>query len=735
MTSLIGLTICGWIGGVLTVAAARAEPCSNQSLRNGPSESLPDCRAYEQVSPVAKGGYDAISRVSFLQYAAQAAPTGEGVVYMGDGPFPGALGSFFPDAHLSTRNSAGWQTSDVTPPSSAATPSVGLATGVVGYDFSEDLSQLVVKVISQPLAPLSAGNEGLFNLFLQRNGSYSLVNTPAPSEFAPEGEECYRSAECFAYYDIAAFAGASSNFDRILFETNDSLLGTGAPGGFVENLYETSDGQVHLVGILPDGAIASGGAQPGAGGSAAVETTAISPKRWSDVNHAISADGTRILFRAIADGGAPDPSQSGMAELYDRIDGSRTVEISAPAAGATPANTNPEPAQFWSASRDGSLAFFTSSAELTTNSKTGSENNSSDIYRYDVTSGALTDLTVDTNPIDASTGAGVQGVAGVSEDGSYVYFVATGQLVSGKGVDGQSNLYLWHEDASTHASELKFIATLAEGDSEDWTSTPANLRAYVTPDGRHLAFMSLNSLTGYSHQANSEVYEYSAETGGLVCASCNPNGAAPVGSAFTGATPQELASTAFHQPRVLSDDGGRLFFSSPDPLLPGNATPSTKLYEYEQLGVGSCQTAHGCLYRISSGSGGGSGAVDVFLDADATGSNVFFASLSQLAPTDGDGLYDIYDARVGGGVPSASIPSRCPPGCSDGGISSPPSSPTPGSQQVLGSATHPAAEIKKSKPLSCQAKARRTKNAKKRASALKRCPKPRHRRTSHGRAR
>ncbi len=663
-------------------------------------------------------------------------------MYMSNGPFPGASGSFFPNAHLSSRGSAGWQTSDVTPASLIATPSNGLSAGAVDYDFSEDLSQWVVKAVSPPRAP---SGEQLYNLFLARNGSFSLLNTAAPSEFAPEGSECYEHFECFALFDLAAFAGASSNFDRILFETKDSLLGTGAPGGFVENLYESSAGQLHLVGILPDGVIAPEGARPGAGGGAAAETTAISGVGWSNVNHAISADGTRVFFTAIADGGAPDPSQSGMAELYVRIDGTQTVEVSAPAAGATPANTNPEPAQFWAASRDGSLAFFTSSAELTTNSNTGSENNSSDLYRYDVDNDALTDLTVDTNPIDTSTGAGVQGVAGVSDDGSYLYFVATGQLVSGKGVDGQPNLYLWHEDAGTHATELKFIATLAEGDSADWTATPARLRAYVTPDGRHLAFASLNSLTGYdnhdraSHQAVTEIYEYSAESSALACASCDPNGAPPVGGAFTGASPQELASTAFHQPRILSDDGGRLFFSSPDPLLPGDTTPSTKLFEYEQPGAGSCHAERGCLYRISSGSSGAGAAVDVFLDADASGSNIFFASVSQLASTDDDGLFDVYDARAGGGTTPPSGSSQCSASCSSEGISSPPFSSAPGSQRVLGSvaskATPSPKPRNKAKPLTCKTKAKRLANRKARARALKRCPKPRHSRTNHGRAR
>ena len=70
----------------------------------------------------------------------------------------------------------------------------------------------------------------------------------------------------------------------------------------------------------------------------------------------------------------------------------------------------------------------------------------------------LHDLTVD--DVD-SAGAGVLGLVTASEDGTYVYFVAEGELTSEKNaegeeaVTGQPNLYL------THAGVVTFIATLA----------------------------------------------------------------------------------------------------------------------------------------------------------------------------------------------------------------------------------------------------------------------------------
>jgi hypothetical protein len=371
----------------------------------------------------------------------------------------------------------------------------------------------------------------------------------------------------------------------------------------------------------------------------------------------------------------------GKVEVYDRINRSVTIEISAPAPGAEPGKCetaggrcNPGTARFWAASGSGSSVFFTSRASLTKSSFTGaegeSENAGNDLYRFEEgSSRQLTDLAPDhADP----NGADVLGVVGASTDGTYVYFVARGKLV-GSAQSGEPNLYVWHGNRGD-PGRVSFIATLARPDEEeeinvennrtgsgivnhsdigDWATTPSQSQAYVTPDGRHLAFMSVQRLTAYdsedqaTHEADHQVFEYSAEDGTLVCASCDPSGARPVGSAFIGAGLSERMSSPFHQPRALSDDGSRLFFTSPDPLLEGMAGGTLKVFEY----------ANGAIASIS---GPGGGSDDVFLDASASGADVFFASREQLLGSDEDQLVDVYDARIGGGLREAAI---SPPGC------------------------------------------------------------------------
>jgi len=743
------LLIAGCLLALACIALRPARPalaaaCPNAQFRSGPSERLPDCRAYEQVSPIDKDGSDAVTLQplqSLVQAQSSACEAGEecAIAYMNVvGAFAGAPGNTEVNAYLGTRDPEGWRTTALTPPTPQAPAS---SVPRVTYAFSEDLSQTVLRV---PLQQLTASAPaGVYNLFLrQADGAYSLITAAAPAH--PPQAEC---GHCFEQQDVPAFAGASADFAHVIFEANDSLV-EGAPED-VENLYESSGEHVRLVGVLPDGTIPPQGAAAGGG---------IDPLdgHTGELAHAISADGSRILFEADSDGGPayaggpPDPAQSGLTELYDRIDASSTLELSAPGPGAGPSQCETEdddceaaPAQFWAASADGSVVYFTSAAALTKGSYAGGAG--SDLYRYDLATGTLSNPIAEAVPAAAAESASVLGVVGASEDGSYVYFVARGALAAGASA-GEPNLYVWHETGERSAS-VSFIATLkAPNDDEeeepdeeelieedgvarvpyrsdlaDWTSRPVESQAYVTPDGKHLAFMSAEPLTGYDNddqatgEPDHEVYEYSAETGLLACVSCDPGGARPLGSAFIGAKLTERVSSPFHQPRSLSDDGSRLFFSSPDPLVPGISGGSARLYEYED----------GSVQLISGSEPGGTA---VFLDASASGDDVFFATRERLVPSDEDELVDVYDARVDGGLAEPPAAGGCSPGAcqqplgtpptflppvselleTDGNLAPPPPSSKPTRKQLLERALARCRRIKRRKRrAACQADARR----------------------------
>jgi hypothetical protein len=678
--TLAGLLAC--LGTVFaTQDSAAATTCPNAVLRAGVSAALPDCRAYEQVSPTEKGG--------FAAYPTQVPPVqsltnGEKLTYLSLEAFPGALGNTaLYAAHTATRAASGWETTELTP---EIPPGATQRLYEASYWFSDDLSQAAIRVPLVQLTPNSTPNA--YNLFLRHpDGKLSLINDAKPMLSTQEycEQQGFELSICFEVADISTFAGASTDFSHVLFESNGQLTPE-APETGIESLYENVGGKVSLVGILPDGSPAAN-STAGAGSRVGEEGTGSTDSR---VEHAISKDGSRVVFQAPADGGSPDSEQNGLLEVYDRINGEETVELSAPAPGAEPSKCevktgtcNPEPATFWEASEDGSRVFFTSAAELTEQSRTNAEGNGEDedLYEYDVPARTLRDLTIDTNPVDKATGAMVQGVVDSSQDGSYVYFVAKGELVPGKGVDGQPNLYVTHD-----GEPPTFIATLSgsgtcnfniteSADACDWTQHVPESEAYVTPDGLHVAFMSTMSIPTASFPAgynnidrntelpDSEVYEYSAANGQLVCASCASSGQ-PEGNALIGGIdltevpvgtrqPYKGISTSFYRARALNDSGTRLFYSAPVAL----AGPSDKVFEYEQKDEGTCELAAGCQYQIS-GPGHGESQTDQFVGASSSGNDVFFATEDRLFPADRDNVTDIYDARVGGGfaTPSTEVP-------------------------------------------------------------------------------
>jgi hypothetical protein len=326
-----------------------------------------------------------------------------------------------------------------------------------------------------------------------------------------------------------------------------------------------------------------------------------------------------------------------------------------------------------------------------------SGNPGNDLYRYVPASDALTDLT----PLEGDNGAEVQGVLGVSADGSYIYFAANGVLAAGatqgdcKGSvhlpSGRCNLYAWHD------GQVVFVAPLdANGDSDalNWVGTPTevlNSNSYfpktsmLDEDGAVLAFRSQERLTDYDNEGVPEFYLYRAsEPGKISCLTCRPSGEAVNGG-------PRLSSTTFPiiQPanlvqavasRNLSADGSRFFFETPEALIPTdtngaggcplagsqNYPACLDVYEWEAPGFGQCKVESssfsplndGCLYLISTGK---SEFPSLFADASEEGKDVFFFTRQSLVGQDEDQLQDVYDARIGGGLPAQNqaSPPRC----------------------------------------------------------------------------
>jgi hypothetical protein len=661
--------------------------------------TLPDGRAWELVSPPDKKG--ALIEPPPTGALIQAASDGSGITYVTEGPAVGEN----PQTKtllapvLSTRIPGAWRTTDITLPLSLAGIGEKQTLENYGQDvkpeyraFSHNLSLAVVdsQVFGTPLLSPEA-TEGTPYIRNDTTGTYTPLVTPADvapeTKFGGEGENGNPIRTLAATQDTHHVVLASN-----LALTPGANNGSGS-GCNNWNLYEWGEGRLQLVSLLPDGKLGSeallGGEQCAQGGL---------PE--GSVSRAVSDDGRWVAWTS----GSP----FGYGRRYEGLYLRDTV-------GQETLRVGGSFARLQTMSKDGSRVFYVESDNL---------------YDFEPLTRTTTNMTTAFGPTEHSGGV-KELVMGTSEDGSYVYFVATSVLASG-GVSGEDNLYLAHDGPGGWTT--KYITTLGVEDTPDWlgivsdataggtefVSALTDTTSRVSPDGRYLTFMSNRSLTGYdntdvaSGQRDEEVYLYDAATGRLACASCNPTGARPQGVLDTfqngenglllvdrmyegawngkngrenGYDPQWLAGSlpawygyglsgiGVHQPRYLSDSG-RLFFNSPDALVPQDSNGLEDVYEFEPVGVGGCSertssgsdvyvsSSGGCVGLISSGT---SSSESAFFDASESGDDVFFITASKLVGADYDTGYDVYDAHVCGseGVGCVSEPVSPPP-CTSG---------------------------------------------------------------------
>ncbi len=671
---------------------------------------LPDGRQWEMVTPPDKHGSDLTADGNEQGADIQAAADGHAITYGATSPFaanPGGSRSPEVTQVFSARQAPGvWATQDITTPHDEGGSELAVGSSAEYKLFSSDLSLgLVEPEGDTPLPPLPPNAEKTPYL-RTASGEYRAIATP---ENVSPGVKYNGSGEIVGGVQ---FVSASRDLSHIVVESPLQLTSTPLPReGYY--LYMWVAGRFQLASILPNDE-----PTPASLGDRGDRT-------GGDVRDAISDSGSRLVFETEGHDYLRD-MESGQTVQLDTARG-----IVEPPSGSS---------VYQAADSEDTRVFFTSAQRLTADATASTEYpQAEDLYEFETTgaageppAGRLADLTVDARPGES---AGVRGVIGASEDGTYVYFVANGVLGDGaeRGAKpgncerGQEafketcNLYAEHLDGGTHSWEPPtFVATLSGADAPSWGTHSDSLKfltARVSPSGRYLTFMSERSLTDYENRdavsgiPDEEVYLYDDGAHRLVCASCNPTGARPAGflegtlyeerlvdysenwprrwlaGNVPGWTTKDL-SNAIYQSRYLSDSG-RLFFDSSDALVPADVNGKADVYEYEPEGVGSCQgpshgqsasdvydeAAAGCVGLISAGT---SAEESAFLDASETGGDVFFITGSRLAPQDYDTSLDLYDAHeCSASAPCAPPQAQAPPPCTTGDACKPAPTPQP----------------------------------------------------------
>jgi DNA-binding beta-propeller fold protein YncE len=634
------------------VSAEESPACPNEAERTGPSARLPDCRAYEQITPVNKEGAQ-----DNFDYG-----NGESTVAGLDGEhlFMTTLSKWGkdvsgngPTTYSFTRTPEKWAMSTLSPQPRSG----GEEIYPTGF-YTPDLSQVLVE--RQWEVSLYAGSPTLEYELGPPGGPYTKVASE-PRALVPEE---YGRREHHGRWVAQSRNGATA-----VIETPDHKLipghvtGTTSPfekseKGEGRDLYEYYSGHLSQVNVNSTGkTIGTCGAQlvqgyEGSGergnGQGEEESTGSHP---SGSINAVSEDGSRVFFEAICPGGGEG------GPLYMRVDAAQTVDIG----DYNFAGANPK----------GTMLFLLKQV-----------GNEDEFFSYDTETKVAKRLF--SVPLE---GAGqLERKTVLSEDGNVFYLQTKAVLTPEAPPGGVPKLYRY----DIASESMSFVSTTLQNEGD------FNGGYYVTPEGNDYYF-NVEGVEGVSGSGSGRVqaYRYDSREDVVQCVSCaSPYDPEPrLISSFLsrfGADNDRLAP--LQSPG--SANGDYVFFDTPSALLPQDIngeigpssgsedfSPSSDVYEWRRDGVDGCGRAQGCIALITDGI---DGTENVLLGTDPSGRDVFFATHSQLVPSDKDLSGDVYDARIGGGYPP---PPPRPVECEGDACSNPvppPNDATPSSFTFIG---------------------------------------------------
>jgi hypothetical protein len=448
------LVACAWLSSCSAAFAAgdanRGRCGEFPSTESSPGfrSFLPDCRAYELVTPPYKGG-------QFAHWTLSApppvSPDGEHLLGLDFAGFAGTeneeeVGFTTGAIYEFSRTPSGWSAEALEPPASQHARSQFLDASA---DLSRSLWALSIQSPGEELAYPEKGNT--LNI-RERVGDEVRFSEVGPT--APPGV-----SRSFGTRELA-LAGASRDLTHLAFAMT-SESGRLWPGDATregdESLYEyvgTGSREPTLVGVSNAGPL-QGATYVNEGAKLISECgTILGSSGTVSAYNAISSDGETIYFSALHAEGCSG-GQPAVNELYARVAGAKTVAISEPSKEDCEecVESGKANAVFQGASEDGSRVFFMTEQELLPGQK--GEN----LYEYDF------DAEAGHRIVLVSAGASspeVQAVARISEDGSHAYYVAKGVLTTASNANGEKaeagadNLYVY--DAS--AQSTAFVATL-----------------------------------------------------------------------------------------------------------------------------------------------------------------------------------------------------------------------------------------------------------------------------------
>ncbi len=626
--------------------------CPNTHIRQITATSyLPDCRAYELVSPADAGGV-----TLYPEGPNSAEPNPSRLAFGGFlGTIPGAGDALnnLGDLYVSTRTDEGWVTKYVGIPANEADqaggppgePNAGHILGTpagVRTDLSMD-----------KFLDWNNGNEP--------NGEWAGPELPpfyTPLVWSADGG-LLEEWPTVSGHEPGPILNQSANFNHYIFVSEGTVYDNNVANHTLSPIATETGGAPIPVGGVPQ----------------------------------ISTDGSHVLMSTAGCGSAALDS-CGPGELFMRVNDAVTYDI---AKGHTISVVG--------ATENGSNVYFTSSEQLTANDT----DSSTDLYEWteagEKEGKPLTLISIGSNGSGNSDschavwtekcgvglfanyefsnnftkgGAGGNGLSDnyLAAGNGDIYFYTPEQLDGAKGVQNQQNLYVYRNGS------IQYVTTFAPGtfcerkESRETCSTGPLVRIQVSPNDGHMAFLTADQVTAYENLGHTEMYSYNPVAEELKCVSCLPDGEPPSSNV--------LASSD----GLFMTNDGRTFFSTSDALVPQDTDGLRDVYEY----------VDGRAQLISSGNSVKDHTSNIaigineqlftagLVGVSADGSNVYFLTYDTLVGQDKNGGFPkFYDARTDGGFPFVALKAPCAAAdeCVGAG-SSPPAIPPEASDAEIG---------------------------------------------------
>jgi hypothetical protein len=644
------------VASLSTSASASAAVCANAKYRTGPSLFLPECRAYEMLTP--QGKTNLLKTLNANAPDATFTADGEGFLYRTvTGPLASDASAGIPTWERTRRTATGWKVESATPP--ILSPYVETGNGsprAVVASANLDKIFFTASGVYDPDQYFSGASIDNGGVHLSDGKSNTWISKPTWAGALPQQGEPAAGASKFTPL------GGSPDLSTVYFNSFGTLTPEDGTSGRTAldstAVYKWENGELSNAGVLPDGSLSPGGSispdrvgqSPLVGMSAGdVDAT---------LHHPVSKDGKSLLFLS------PDPARAKVEpslpkpQLYMAVDGKPSVLISAPEGDTEPAagtvgvaptsdrmgGSNIPTSAYAVATPDHSVVLFSTADALTEDAE---ENEVVKTYRYEAADGSLTylpdlDRVIIGTPGSSESNEKYGQIVELSESGDSMLYRTEADLLR-LWRKGKPTLTVSADVKGKLGAEVTYITSARFSANEEVLalSSTGPLRGEV------------NHLPTIGNQVKSQVYRYTVADDQLECISCKPGGSL-TGAVLSIAGPENGYATGsstaggFWSNRSMTSDGSTIYFTTKTALVEADHNTADDVYQWQ----------NGQLTLFSTGVSGADGAQ--LYGVTPSGRDVFIVATDRLVEADTDEVYDIYDVRVGGGFdPPQPPPAPC----------------------------------------------------------------------------